>query len=152
MLEPRELITPEEISSKTLASMDQAIRNFKLGQVSNPVDLSDFWGIEIKYNIRMGIPEMEALWSRLQSEYRGGTISTLSPLLDWSLMRKIRRTVLMPESLYQSCLRLRDWSGLLAISKEYGGNTLATINQIVHRSSLIRIPEIRQPTKLSIKV
>ena len=42
MLEPRELITPEEISSKTLASMDQAIRNFKLGQVSNPVDLSDF--------------------------------------------------------------------------------------------------------------
>ena len=42
MLDPRELITPEEISSKTLASMDQAIRNFKLGQVSNPVDLSDF--------------------------------------------------------------------------------------------------------------
>lgn len=42
MLEPRELITPKEISSKTLASMDQAIRNFKLGQVSNPVDLSDF--------------------------------------------------------------------------------------------------------------
>ena len=42
LLEPRELITPEEISSKTLASMDQAIRNFKLGQVSNPVDLSDF--------------------------------------------------------------------------------------------------------------
>ena len=42
MLEPRELITPEEISSKPLASMDQAIRNFKLGQVSNPVDLSDF--------------------------------------------------------------------------------------------------------------
>ena len=29
----------------------------------------------MKYNIRMGIPEMEALWSRLQSEYRGGTIS-----------------------------------------------------------------------------
>jgi hypothetical protein len=29
-------------TSKTLASMDQAIRNFKLGQVSNPVDLSDF--------------------------------------------------------------------------------------------------------------
>ena len=27
------------------------------------------------YNIRMGIPEMEALWSRLQSEYRGGIIS-----------------------------------------------------------------------------
>ena len=29
----------------------------------------------MKYSIRMGIPEMEALWSRLQSEYRGGTIS-----------------------------------------------------------------------------
>lgn len=36
------LITPEGISSKTLASMDRAIRNFQLGQVSNPVDLSDF--------------------------------------------------------------------------------------------------------------
>lgn len=42
MLEPRELITPKDISAKTLASMDQAMRNFKLGNVSDPVDLSDF--------------------------------------------------------------------------------------------------------------
>ena len=42
MLEPRELAIPEEISSRTLSGMDQAIRNFKLGQVSEPVDLSDF--------------------------------------------------------------------------------------------------------------
>ena len=42
MLEPRELAIPEEISSRTLSGMDQAIRNFKLGQVSDPVDLSDF--------------------------------------------------------------------------------------------------------------
>ena len=27
---------------ETLSDMDQAIRNFKLGQVSDPVDLSDF--------------------------------------------------------------------------------------------------------------
>ena len=27
---------------ETLSGMDQAIRNFKLGQVSDPVDLSDF--------------------------------------------------------------------------------------------------------------
>ena len=42
MLEPRELAILEEISSRTLSGMDQAIRNFKLGQVSDPVDLSDF--------------------------------------------------------------------------------------------------------------
>lgn len=42
MLEPRELTIPAEISSRTLESMDQAIRHFKLGQVSDPVDLSDF--------------------------------------------------------------------------------------------------------------
>lgn len=42
MLEPRELVVPEKISSRTLSDMDNAIRNFKLGQVSNPVDLSDF--------------------------------------------------------------------------------------------------------------
>ena len=42
ILEPRELAIPEEISSRTLSGMDQAIRNFKLGQVSDPVDLSDF--------------------------------------------------------------------------------------------------------------
>ncbi len=42
MLEPRELTIPEEISARTLTSMDQAVRNFKLGQVSDPVDLSDF--------------------------------------------------------------------------------------------------------------
>lgn len=42
ILEPRELTIPEEISSRTLSSMDQATRYFKLGQVSVPVDLSDF--------------------------------------------------------------------------------------------------------------
>ena len=42
MLEPRELTIPEEISARTLTSMDQGVRNFKLGQVSDPVDLSDF--------------------------------------------------------------------------------------------------------------
>ena len=36
------LIAPEEISSNALASMDQAIRNIKLGQVLNPADFSDF--------------------------------------------------------------------------------------------------------------
>ena len=42
ILEPRELAIPEEISSRTLSIMDQAIRNFKRSQVSDPVDLSDF--------------------------------------------------------------------------------------------------------------
>lgn len=42
VLEPRVLTTPKEISAKTLADMDQSIRNFKLGKVSDPVDLSDF--------------------------------------------------------------------------------------------------------------
>ena len=42
LLEPRELTIPKSISSKTLKSMDEAIRNFKIGKVSEPVDLSDF--------------------------------------------------------------------------------------------------------------
>lgn len=46
MLEPRELATPETISERTLEYMDQAIRNFKMGKVSAPIDISDFWGIE----------------------------------------------------------------------------------------------------------
>ena len=29
----------------------------------------------MEYNIRMGIPEMEELWNRLQTSYRNGTIS-----------------------------------------------------------------------------
>jgi len=44
MLEPRELIAPKEISVKTLADIDQEVRNFKLSKVSEPVDLSDFCG------------------------------------------------------------------------------------------------------------
>lgn len=40
MLEPRELIVPEELSARALEVMDQSIRNFKLGNVSEPVDLS----------------------------------------------------------------------------------------------------------------
>ena len=29
----------------------------------------------MEYNIRMGIPEMEELWNRLQTSYRNGIIS-----------------------------------------------------------------------------
>ena len=42
MLEPRELVVPDTISSKTLEDMDDAIRNFKAGAVSEVIDLSDF--------------------------------------------------------------------------------------------------------------
>lgn len=42
MLEPRELTTPEMISEKTLRDMDQVVHNFRLGKVSEPIDLSDF--------------------------------------------------------------------------------------------------------------
>ena len=42
MLEHRELATPETISERTLEDMDQAIRNFKRGKVSAPIDISDF--------------------------------------------------------------------------------------------------------------
>ncbi|MGN0156938.1 MAG: hypothetical protein ACI39N_06795 [Lachnospiraceae bacterium] len=42
MLEPRELTIPDSISTKTLRDMDKAIANFKLGNVSEAVDLSDF--------------------------------------------------------------------------------------------------------------
>ena len=42
MLEPRELTVPESISARTLKEMDKAISNFKMGEVSSAVDLSDF--------------------------------------------------------------------------------------------------------------
>ena len=42
MLEPRELRVPESISVRTLEDMDKAISNFKLGEVSTSIDLSDF--------------------------------------------------------------------------------------------------------------
>ena len=42
MLEPRELSTPDSISTKTLEDMDKAILNFRKGEVSPKIDLSDF--------------------------------------------------------------------------------------------------------------
>ncbi len=42
MLEPRELVVPESISAATLRDMDKAISNFKMDEVSHPIDLSDF--------------------------------------------------------------------------------------------------------------
>lgn len=42
VLEPRELTVPESISARTLEDMDRAINNFKMGEVSPAVDLSDF--------------------------------------------------------------------------------------------------------------
>ena len=42
ILEPRELAVPECISARTLADMDRAVSNFKKGDVSPIIDLSDF--------------------------------------------------------------------------------------------------------------
>ena len=42
ILEPRELAVPESISARTLADMDRAVSNFKRGDVSQAIDLSDF--------------------------------------------------------------------------------------------------------------
>lgn len=42
MLEPRELVVPESISARTLEDMDRAISNYKMGEVSTVIDLSDF--------------------------------------------------------------------------------------------------------------
>ena len=42
ILEPRELAVPYHISVKTLEDMDKAVKNFKMGEVSPVVDLSDF--------------------------------------------------------------------------------------------------------------
>ena len=42
MLEPREIAVPDSISVNTLRDMDRAIENFKLGSVSEAIDLSDF--------------------------------------------------------------------------------------------------------------
>lgn len=42
ILEPRELVVPESVSARTLADMDHAVNNFKKGDVSPTIDLSDF--------------------------------------------------------------------------------------------------------------
>ncbi|MBR1758844.1 MAG: hypothetical protein IJ744_08955 [Lachnospiraceae bacterium] len=42
LLEPRELVAPFQISANTLASMDVAMENYKVGHVSQEIDLSDF--------------------------------------------------------------------------------------------------------------
>lgn len=42
ILEPRELSVPDSISAKTLKDMDKAIANFKQGNASQVIDLSDF--------------------------------------------------------------------------------------------------------------
>lgn len=42
ILEPRELKVPESISARTLEDMDKAIANFKKGDVSEVINLSDF--------------------------------------------------------------------------------------------------------------
>ena len=42
MLEPRELTVPASISAAALRDMDKAISNFRIGEVSQPIDLSDF--------------------------------------------------------------------------------------------------------------
>lgn len=42
LLEPRELVAPFEVSQKTLATMDQSMKNLKKGKASKPIDLSAF--------------------------------------------------------------------------------------------------------------
>lgn len=42
ILEPRKLVRPREISARTLKMMDESVKNFKAGKVSEPIDLSEF--------------------------------------------------------------------------------------------------------------
>ena len=42
ILKPRELSVSKSILSRTLADMDRAVSNFKRGDVSSAIDLSDF--------------------------------------------------------------------------------------------------------------
>lgn len=42
VLEPRELVSPFEVSRNTLGMMDSAMVNVKKGKASKPVDLSAF--------------------------------------------------------------------------------------------------------------
>ena len=42
LLEPRELTTPFQVSTKTLTMMDEAVNYMKNGMVSEAIDLSDF--------------------------------------------------------------------------------------------------------------
>jgi len=42
VIAPIEFIETEEISHKTLLTMDEAILNYKFGNVSEPVDLTEF--------------------------------------------------------------------------------------------------------------
>ena len=42
LLEPRELTAPFQISANTLSMMDTSVKNLQAGNVSAPVDLSDF--------------------------------------------------------------------------------------------------------------
>ncbi|HLR89885.1 MAG TPA: hypothetical protein VK040_02955 [Balneolaceae bacterium] len=41
ILSPRELVDPNEISEKTLQMVNEAIKNFKEGKVSEPLDLEE---------------------------------------------------------------------------------------------------------------
>ena len=40
LLEPRELVLPDNISKRTLQMMDESIRNLDAGNVSAPIDIS----------------------------------------------------------------------------------------------------------------
>ena len=63
----------------------------------------------MKFNIRMGIPEMAALWSRLQKEFRSGTISKA----DASLYKKLGKTLkLIAENPRHPSLQTHDISVL----------------------------------------
>jgi len=42
VLEPRELVAPFEVSTRTLATMDESMKNLKKGKASKPIDLSAF--------------------------------------------------------------------------------------------------------------
>ena len=42
VLEPRELRAPYQISANTLGMIEKSIENFKSGNVSEPIDLSEF--------------------------------------------------------------------------------------------------------------
>ena len=68
ILEPRELAVPESISARTLADMDRAVSNFKRGDVSPAIDLSELWlDLQEKYrsgNIKKKEEQLYKKWGK----------------------------------------------------------------------------------------
>lgn len=94
VLEPRELTTPESISARTLEDMDRAVNNFKKGNISQPIELSDKKTDKVKAKMNGKQKIAEKKMDLCSIEQTGITLQVIEEIVQLAEKYQVKQVIL----------------------------------------------------------